>query len=241
MIARRHFDLPRVNLGATTKRILDLSLNVGGRDHWTHFDQIGHRLHAPNALNRPFSRFSLKVPFHRPFECEQTVLHRHCDFAARKMNVAFQKVNGVLCNIGVRALTYHSHQEFIGEAFNAENSLRRLFSRDFLRVVIHGSGKRHYAVLRGHADAVEAVGFLTNTGDPEGGLRYLTASRDRSARLWSILDVSNLSPEEPVRVREVLALRKHDLGVTAIQATADGRTLMTASLDGRVILWPTGD
>jgi len=104
-----------------------------------------------------------------------------------------------------------------------------------------GNVDRPWAILRGHADAVEAVGFLTNAGDPEGGLRYLTASRDRSARLWSILDVSNLSPEEPVRVREVLALRKHDLGVTAIQATADGRTLMTASLDGRVILWPTGD
>jgi WD40 repeat protein len=71
-------------------------------------------------------------------------------------------------------------------------------------------------------------------------MRYLTASRDKSARLWSIQDVANLSPGEPVRVREVLALRKHDLGVTAIQATADGRTLMTASLDGRVILWPTG-
>ena len=33
----------------------------------------------------------------------------------------------------------------------------------------------------------------------------------------------------------------HDLGVTAIQATPDGRTLMTGSLDGRIILWPTGD
>jgi WD40 repeat protein len=98
-----------------------------------------------------------------------------------------------------------------------------------------------WAVLRGHADAVEDVGFLSNPDDPNGELRYLTASRDKSARLWSILDVSGLSPEEPVRVREVLALRKHDLGVTAIQATPDGRTLMTASLDGRVILWPTGD
>jgi len=100
---------------------------------------------------------------------------------------------------------------------------------------------RPWAVLRGHADAVEDVGFLTNPEDPDGELRYLTASRDRSARLWSVLDVSGLSQEEPVRVREVLALRKHDLGVTAIQATPDGRTLMTASLDGRVILWPTGD
>ena len=98
-----------------------------------------------------------------------------------------------------------------------------------------------WAVLRGHADAVEDVGFLANPDDPEAELRYLTASRDKSARLWSILDVSALSADEPVRVREVLALRKHDLGVTAIQATRDGRTLMTASLDGRVILWPTGD
>ncbi len=100
---------------------------------------------------------------------------------------------------------------------------------------------RPWALLRGHADAVEDVGFLANPADPAAELRYLTASRDKSARLWSIQDVSNLSPDEPVRVREVLALRKHDLGVTAIQASPDGRTLMTASLDGRVILWPTGD
>jgi len=88
---------------------------------------------------------------------------------------------------------------------------------------------------------VEDVGFLANPENPQGELRYLTASRDKSARLWSIQDVSSLSPQEPVRVREVLALRKHDLGVTAIQATPDGRTLMTGSLDGRIILWPTGD
>ncbi len=98
-----------------------------------------------------------------------------------------------------------------------------------------------WAQLRGHADAVEDVGVMQNAGDPDGELRYLTASRDKSARLWSIQDVSNLSKDEPVRVREVLALRKHDLGVTAVQASADGRTLMTAGLDGRVILWPTGD
>src|SRR6266542_3570221 len=175
MIARRHFDLPRVDLGAAAKRLPDFSLNVGGRGSEGDFDHIGHRLHAPDALNRPFSRFSLEIPFHRPFEREQAILYCHCDFAARKVNVAFQNMNGVLCDVSIRALIYHSHHEFIGEAFDAEKSLHRPFSRDLLRVIVHESGKRHYAILRSHADSrridfrlkVELVESLQN------GLNYL--------------------------------------------------------------------
>src|SRR5262245_5297238 len=152
MIARRHFDLPRVNLSAVAGRFFKPFLNVGGRSCGSHFDQIGHRLHTSDTLHRFFSGYFLKIAFHCPFECEQPVLYSHHDFAAQEMNVAFQKVNSVLSYISVRAFTHHSHQKFIGEAFDAEKSLHRLFSRGLLRVVVHEPGERHHTILHSHAD-----------------------------------------------------------------------------------------
>src|SRR5262245_28531432 len=153
MIARRHFDLPRVNLRDATRRLFKPFLNVCGRSCRSHFDQIGHRLHASDTLHRFFSCYFLKIAFHCPFECEQPVLYSHHDFAAQKMNVAFQKVNSVLSYISVSAFTHHSHQEFIGEAFDTEKSLHRLFSRGLLRVVVHEPGERHHTILHSHADS----------------------------------------------------------------------------------------
>jgi WD40 repeat protein len=98
-----------------------------------------------------------------------------------------------------------------------------------------------WARLSGHADEISDVGFLSAPGEDGASVRYLTASHDKSARLWDVQDVANLTKTEPVRVREVLALRKHDLGLSSVKATADGQTLVTAGLDGRVILWPSGN
>jgi WD40 repeat protein len=98
-----------------------------------------------------------------------------------------------------------------------------------------------WARLSGHADEISDVGFLATPGEAGSSIRYLTASRDKSARLWDVQNVQNLTKTDPVRVREVLALRKHDLGLSSIEATPDGETLVTSGLDGRVILWPSGD
>ncbi|MEZ6092357.1 MAG: protein kinase [Pirellulaceae bacterium] len=86
-------------------------------------------------------------------------------------------------------------------------------------------------VLQGHADRVESIGFLGN--DPNH-IRLMTASRDKSARVW---DPRLSTPD--VSGREILALRKHSLGVTAIDAVPDGRMMMTAGRDGKLILWPS--
>jgi hypothetical protein len=85
-------------------------------------------------------------------------------------------------------------------------------------------------VLQGHADQIEDVGFL---GTDESNFRVMTASRDKSARIFD----PRLT--DGVRAgREIVALRKHSLGVTSIAATNDARLLLTASRDGTVILWP---
>ena len=85
-------------------------------------------------------------------------------------------------------------------------------------------------VMKGHADQIEDIRILQDQSDE---LRVLTASLDKSARIW---DPRLESPEK--RGRELVTLRKHTLGVTAIDATSDGELIMTAGRDGTVVLWP---
>ncbi|MGB7346849.1 MAG: protein kinase [Pirellulaceae bacterium] len=85
-------------------------------------------------------------------------------------------------------------------------------------------------VFEGHADRIEDVAIIQ---DSSHEMRVLTASQDKSARLW---DPRIGSPDS--RAREILSLRKHTLGVTAVDVTRDGDLVMTASRDGSVILWP---
>jgi WD40 repeat protein len=127
------------------------------------------------------------------------------------------------------------------------------FSPDGMSVVVGGDDKQArlwsvtgealadeanppHARLQGHADRIESVVFLPAEPGAEGlaAPRVLTASRDRSARVWDALTG-----------REVISLRRHSLGLTAVDAVRLGAeepaTVMTAGLDGRVILWPAGE
>ena len=87
------------------------------------------------------------------------------------------------------------------------------------------------SILAGHADIIGSVAFLPSDGPSLR--RVLTASRDRSARAW-----------DAATGREIISLRKHSLGLTAVDATRDAATnavvVLTAGLDGRLILWPAG-
>ena len=91
-------------------------------------------------------------------------------------------------------------------------------------------------ILQGHADRIDDVKFLPNAS---ASSRIATASRDKSVRIWDP-KLENFSNEnkEPINAREIIALRKHSLGVTAVDTTKSGDLLMTAGLDGKVILWP---
>ncbi|HWL10907.1 MAG TPA: hypothetical protein VNQ76_21040, partial [Planctomicrobium sp.] len=86
----------------------------------------------------------------------------------------------------------------------------------------------------GHADEVTDVKFLA--AENEAQFRIVTASRDSSVRVWDPR-IDNL--DDNVTPRELLALRRHSLGVTAVDATSNNDLLLSAGLDGEVILWPT--
>jgi WD40 repeat protein len=94
-------------------------------------------------------------------------------------------------------------------------------------------------VMKGHADRIESICVLQDGTDQ---IRVLTASRDKSARVWDPrLSVSSVDPSQESDViegREVLAFRRHSQGVTAVDCTSDGSLVVTAGRDGRVLLWP---
>ena len=94
-------------------------------------------------------------------------------------------------------------------------------------------------VMRGHADRIESIAVLN---DHSGQVRVLTASRDKSARLWDprleVLEDDLSADSDLIFGREVLSLRRHTQGVTAIDCDADGNLVMTAARDGKVLLWP---
>ena len=78
--------------------------------------------------------------------------------------------------------------------------------------------------LQGHDDGVVAVAF-----SPDGA-RLLTASRDRSARLWDVASGSELRRFEG-----------HWGGVHHVAFAPDGKRIVTAGEDGKVLVWDAGN
>jgi WD40 repeat protein len=63
------------------------------------------------------------------------------------------------------------------------------------------------------------------------GRRALTASDDRTAKVWL------LEPSGAPAGKELLTLRQHDDAVTSAAFSPDDRTVVTTSRDGAAILW----
>ena len=87
--------------------------------------------------------------------------------------------------------------------------------------------------LIGHADQIEDIAIIQ---DASGEMRVLTASRDKTARVWDPRIDGGYD-----QGREVISLRRHSQGLTAVDSTADGRIVMTAGRDGTVVLWPAAE
>mgnify|MGYP003662816700 CR=1 FL=1 len=126
--------------------------------------------------------------------------------------------------------------EFTSAAFSRDGQWIALGSDDKIarvqRIVADEPQKTKLIQLVGHADRIEDVAIVQ---DKSGEMRVLTASRDKSARVWD----PRIDSDDRLG-REVISLRRHTQGVTAVDATSDGRVAMTAGRDGAVMLWPAG-
>ena len=103
---------------------------------------------------------------------------------------------------------------------------------------LQNGSQQPVAEMTGHADQIESIRIIS---DESGITRVVTASRDKSVRLWDPR-LTSLTESEKRASRseafEILALRRHAAGVTAVEATEDATLLLTAGADGKVFVWP---
>jgi len=87
----------------------------------------------------------------------------------------------------------------------------------------------------GHTDAVSAVAFSPS------GRRAITGSRDRLVKIWdaSPIEFGDPGGNAPAAGKELLTLRYHEQAVTAVGFSPDGRSVLSGSMDGTAIVWPT--
>ncbi|TWT64576.1 protein kinase domain-containing protein [Allorhodopirellula solitaria] len=113
------------------------------------------------------------------------------------------------------------------------------------------------AVFQGHAEAIEAVDLIGSAPSSEPGpgllspstLRLVTASLDRSVRIWDPRFTLGVADEEgnssPSRLgpegRELLELVRHRDGVSAVDFNPGETLMITAGRDGNVVIWPAND
>jgi WD40 repeat protein/serine/threonine protein kinase len=93
--------------------------------------------------------------------------------------------------------------------------------------------------LAGHASEVTAVAIIADGP----GLRILTGSSDKTAKLWAISGLDAPAAADgaaPVRpaAKELLSLKGHTRGLTSVAFAPDGRAALTSARDGLTILWP---
>ncbi len=112
--------------------------------------------------------------------------------------------------------------------------------------IYDAASQRRLVNYLGHTAAIHSVALSPD------GRRALTGSQDRSAKLWDT-DVKDraaaenqpasgaVEPEAQVEGKEIITLRHHDQSVTAVAFSPDGRSILTAGLDGTANIWLTDD
>jgi WD40 repeat protein len=111
-------------------------------------------------------------------------------------------------------------------------------------IIFDAQSHRPLVRFSGHTAAVSSVAFSPD------GRRALTGSRDRLVKIWEVDSAASSASQDarqpagsssPSAGKELLTLRYHDQPITSVAFSPDGRSILTASLDGTAVLWPTAE
>ena len=118
-------------------------------------------------------------------------------------------------------------------------------SDDMTAIIWDVESKMPIDHLKGHTAAITCATFSP------AGTRILTGSSDSTAKLWDVQRI--LNSEETAASggkrsfvdggssKELLTLRGHQRGVTAVEFSRDGTKALTASRDGTAVVWVADD
>jgi WD40 repeat protein/serine/threonine protein kinase len=133
----------------------------------------------------------------------------------------------------------------LSATFSADSSSIVTTSEDGTAIVWDAASGDQLYTLAGHTAAVTAAAF-SPTGD-----RVVTASNDGTVKIWDArrvtVDADDLAADEDEPAKdsdagrkEILTLAGHSREVTSVAfSPGDGRYILTASVDGKAILWLT--
>jgi WD40 repeat protein len=136
----------------------------------------------------------------------------------------------------IRCCAFSSDGQYF--AVGGDDGIARMW-----KVVDQGEAIPPATQFVGHEDRIQDVVFIEDTrpakdGSPLPPLRLLTGSRDKTARVWDPPEPRQAEMNQKKVGRELVSLRRHIKGVTAVDSSRDGSLVVTAGSDGAVILWP---
>jgi hypothetical protein len=123
------------------------------------------------------------------------------------------------------AQTFNGHEWAVLSAeFSDDGKFVITASEDNTARIWDATNGKNLSILAGHTARVTSVAFAPGN-DPT---RAVTASQDGAVKLWDTKEN-----------KEILTLDGHTREVTSVVFSPDGKYVLTASEDGRAILWLT--
>jgi WD40 repeat protein len=132
-------------------------------------------------------------------------------------------------------LSGHEWAVFCGR-FSAQGDRIITGSQDKTALVWDVESRKPILKLEGHTAAVTSVAFSPD------GTRLVTGSQDSTAKLWdAFVDPDLFARGQQQKAKEILSLPGHTQEVTSVSFSPDGLNLLTASRDGKAIIWLAND